>query len=83
MKFVIAPGAIKTDEPNITAENNKIEKDGDSKGVTEPMEILIKIMDNGIPFPNLAKIDRHINGEMHMKNPSTNQIAVIISAFMD
>jgi len=27
VKFVIAPGAIKTDEPNITAENNKIEKD--------------------------------------------------------
>tara|TARA_B100000886_G_C20073086_1_gene346670 strand:- start:45 stop:296 length:252 start_codon:yes stop_codon:yes gene_type:complete len=83
VKFVIAPGAIKTDEPNITAENNKIEKDGNTKGVNEPMEILVKIIDNGTPFPNLAKIDRHINGDMHMKNPSTNQMAVIISAFMD
>ena len=43
MKFVIAPGAIKTEEPKMTADNNKVENDEDKKGMIEPSAMQVKI----------------------------------------
>ena len=83
VKFVIAPGAMKTDEPNKIAENNRTAKEGDNKGATEPKATLVKIIDNGSPFLNLAKTERQINGDMQMNNPSTTQMVAIMVAFMD
>ena len=74
---------MNTEEPNIMADKINIRNVDEIKGMAEPTAILIKTIDKGIPFENLAKIGLHINGEMQMNIPSITQIAVIIFAFTD
>jgi len=83
VKFVIAPGAMNTEDPKMTADNIKIENAGDNSGTTEPNAMLLKTMANGIPFPNLAKMGLHIKGEMQIHSPRMTQMAVIMVAPID
>ena len=78
MKFGIAPGAMNTEEPKMTADNIKMKNAGDNSGTTEPNAMLLKTIANGTPFPNLAKMGLHIKGEMQIHIPSTTQMALIL-----
>ena len=74
---------MNTEQPKMTADNIKIGKDGDKSGTTDPNAMLLKTMAKGIPFPNLAKMGLHINGEVQIHTPRMTQMAVIMVALID
>ena len=80
MKFVIAPGAINTDSPNITAETIRPKKLGNKTGIVDPAAIVINMNESGAPSSNLANIGFQKKGEMQMQKPKITQTEVIDSA---
>ncbi len=56
MKFVIAPGAIKTEIPKIAADTTKPKNADESAGMLDPIAMQIRIRESGTPLSNLAKI---------------------------
>ena len=80
MKFVIAPGAINTDSPNITAETIRPIKLGKRTGIHVPTAIAINMNESGAPSSNLANIGFQKNGETQMQRPKITQTEVIDSA---
>ena len=80
MKFVIAPGAINTDSPNITAETIRPKKLGNKTGILDPAAIVTNINESGVPSSNLANIGFQKNGETQMQRPKITQTEVIDSA---
>ena len=81
MKFVIAPGAIKTEMPKIAADNIKPQNADDSTGILDPSAIQTRIRESGTPLSNLAKIGFHTKGDTHMQAPKMTQMKAIEGAY--
>ena len=80
MKFVIAPGAIKTEIPKIAADTIKPQNADDSIGILDPIAMQIRIKESGTPLSNLAKIGFQTKGEAHMQAPRMTQMKTIAGA---
>ena len=77
VKFVIAPGAIKTEIPNIAAETISAPNADDSIGILDPIAMQIRMSESGAPLSNLAKTGFQTKGETHMQTPRTIQMKAI------
>ena len=80
MKFVIAPGAIKTEIPKIAADTTKPQNADDRVGILDPIAMQIRMRESGTPLSNLAKIGFHTKGETHMQAPRMTQMRAIEGA---
>ena len=77
VKFVTAPGAIKTDNPNIKAEIKSVIVLLNNMGRADPIAIHVRIRANGRPDAKRVKIGPQISGDRQMLEPRITHINVM------
>ena len=83
VKFVMAPGAINTEMPNIAAETISPPNPDDTIGILDPIAMQVKMTESGTPLSNFAKTGFQTKGDRHMQTPSRTQINAIDRALID
>ena len=80
IKLVIAPGAMKTQSPNTTAEITTAPPAGRTSGSADPIAMPVRIIAKGLPEACRANTPRQTKGEAISATPMMIHTAEISSA---